>query len=196
MTVTLQLGNQLTADRTEIRFGAVAGSDANGTIYAWNSAQTVTLTSLGDLLTENRISSLVTHTLTSSMTSDGTYSDVEAGYKEEILVDVIDANTATIEIIETDGSTVVSQTQLTDTYQIKLTKAPVAEVRVGINVDGKAEILTDARVIQAVYADGDVIPSGSSVGDPIVGRYYAVFSRRRLEPGHHHPAIQRGPPGQ
>ena len=89
---------------------------------------------------------------------------------------MIDANTAAIEIIETDGSTVVSQTQLTDTYQIKLTKAPVAEVRVGINVDGKAEIVTGGRVFQSVYAVGDMIPSGSSVGDPIAGRYYAVFT--------------------
>ncbi len=56
-----------------------------------------------------------------------------------VRVDVVDSNTAGVEIIETDGSTQVSQAGQTDSYQMRLTTVPTATVRVDIDTEGKAK---------------------------------------------------------
>ncbi|NGP18574.1 calcium-binding protein [Devosia aurantiaca] len=164
VVVGLPASGQLTADRTSIRFGAVENLTAEGgPIYAWNSAQIVTLTSLGDNTPENRASALVTHTVTSSLAGSD-FDNLPDGYKEQILVDIVDSDSASVEIIETEGSTVVSQSHQNDSYQIKLSTRPTHEVRVGINVDGKAKVLVSGNV----FADGK-------------GGYYALFAAGATE---------------
>lgn len=134
VTVKLTAGSQLGLSVTEIKFALLA-DPANG-IFAWNAAQTVTVTSVNDGVAENRLVQLIRHSVESSA-QGGVYAGAES---QEVRVDVVDADTAGVEIIETDGSTSVSQAGETDSYQIVLTAAPTAPVKVYINIDGQAKV--------------------------------------------------------
>ena len=96
----------------------------------WNSGQTVTVTGVDDSLDqETNRSATIRHTSTSS---DAAYNGIAIA---DVTVTVLDDDTAGVSIIESSGSTVVSETaggDRTDTYTVKLATLPTGSVTVAI----------------------------------------------------------------
>ena len=96
----------------------------------WNSGQTVTVTGVDDFVTQSsdrRVS--ISHSATSS---DTAYSGIAIA---DVTVTVVDDDTAGVSIIESSGSTVVSEaggTTNTDAYTVALASEPTASVTITV----------------------------------------------------------------
>ena len=175
VTVTVAINTpELLASTTTLHFSATGGLVGGFQTQKWDQAQTITLSSLGDSVLENRIEALVTHTINSvGGGSDAVYANATTGSEDEVGVEVIDGNTASVEIIETDGSTVVAKSGDTDKYTIKLTTPPASGkfVKVHIALDGKATVDLAASNAATNLANG---AAAMRIGSDSNG-FYALF---------------------
>ena len=130
-TVTVAIGG----DSAQVRVNGVAPSTSAASVSFtsanWNTAQTITVSAVDDSLVENRLLTTLTHAITST---GGVFT--AAVDDHEVDVDVRDNDAGGLLVTESDGYTLVAP-GAPDTYTLRLTKAPMANVTVAILTDGK-----------------------------------------------------------
>jgi len=130
----------------------------------WDIAQSVTVTANANDGVENAERIIVTHTVS----SDGpTYASAGA---QDLTLTAIDGDDAGVLIQETQGDTVVIDSaddayDETDSYTVRLTKAPTADVTISIFDDGQTRIVPGGRVSLATLADETLAVSFVEVAD-------------------------------
>jgi Ca2+-binding RTX toxin-like protein len=107
---------------------------------------TVQVTAVDDGTPENQLFTTITHTISSS---GGSY-DLVAGSVSELDVDVRDNDAGNVIVTQTGGSTLIDATH-SDTYTLRLSKQPTAEVTIQLLTDGKTLVSSpDTRFHAAV----------------------------------------------
>ena len=101
----------------------------------WDTPQSVTVMAFDDALPEGTQIATITLSATSS---DGNY-DQDTGH---VSVTVFDNDSAVVIIEETDGSTNVVESGLTDSYEVALGFAPTSEVTITIDDNGDPNQVT------------------------------------------------------
>ncbi|MBL9145907.1 MAG: DUF1800 family protein [Verrucomicrobiaceae bacterium] len=103
----------------------------------WMTHQTVTIRAIDDSLVESYIhySGEVTHT---SSSTDATYNNVSPLYKVVPLI--TDNEFPAVRIIPSGGTTVITESGTSDTYDIVLSQAPTADVTVTITPDAQSTV--------------------------------------------------------
>lgn len=149
-TYTIVLNSQPTASvtvtidpDTQTNLGSGAGVAVNRsfTTMNWNTPQTLTVTAVDDAIAEGAHTSTITHTAASS---DTNYNGISIG---NVVASVTDNDTAGVTIVESGGSTNVSETGPTsDTYTIVLTSQPTASVTITIDPDPQTTLGAGAGV--------------------------------------------------
>jgi hypothetical protein len=100
----------------------------------WNQVQTITVTALDDSLREDQKLAMITHTVIAS--ADSAYFEGgESTISESLAVNVYDNDAAGVLIQQSNSNTLVSE-GVTDTYSIRLTKAPTDTVTITPVTDG------------------------------------------------------------
>ncbi len=102
----------------------------------WNQAQTVTATGVNDTLVDGN------QTTTITLSIDDTASDnaFDALADKTVLVTTVDDDTAGFTVTETSGSTSVSESGATDTFEVVLTAAPLTSVVITVTSGDTGEI--------------------------------------------------------
>jgi Ca2+-binding RTX toxin-like protein len=126
-------------DATQITLSAANPAQASrlsGNVVSFSSTDwtpfTVKAAAVDDATTENQVFVTVSHTIS---TSGGSYALV-AGKVSELDVDVRDNDAGNVIVTQSGGSTLVDATH-TDSYTLRLSKAPTAPVTIQILTDGK-----------------------------------------------------------
>ena len=135
-TYTVALNSRPTASVTiGVESGATGAATINPATLtfspsSWNTAQTVTITAVDDLVDQGdsrRVT--ISHTVTSS---DVEYSNIPI---RDVTATVADNDTAGVRIIQSGGTTSVSEASggsRTDTYTMALNSRPTASVTIGV----------------------------------------------------------------
>ncbi len=129
VTVNVTSGNTatgVTASPTSLTF----------TTANWNTAQTVTLTAVNDSVFEGRHSATVTHSCTST---DLAYNGLTGVSVTSLIAD---NEGRRIQVVESDGISVVNENGTTDTFTVVLSDPPNSAVSVAANTSGDAQNLT------------------------------------------------------
>ena len=96
----------------------------------WSTAQTVTVTNVGDLVAqENDRTVAISH---SSTSTDGSYNTIDI---RDVTVTVVDDDIAAVVITQSDNSTAVTEAagdDNTDTYTLVLASRPIADVSIAV----------------------------------------------------------------
>jgi uncharacterized repeat protein (TIGR01451 family) len=116
VSITLNPGTQLSAAPTTLTF-----TSAN-----WNQAQTVTVTAVDDAVVEGSHSGSISHAATSS---DAVYNGISVG---SVIATITDNDTAGVTVVESGGSTAVTEGGATDTYTVVLTSQPTGNVAIAL----------------------------------------------------------------
>ncbi|SLN60007.1 Bifunctional hemolysin/adenylate cyclase precursor [Roseovarius gaetbuli] len=130
VTVTLDANGEVSFDDNTLVFDSTN----------WNDAQVVTVSAVDDVDEENLDDVTITH---SASSSTGAFDAEDV----TIVASVLDNDTATLVVSQSDGSTTVSAgTDGTDSYDLTLSRAPVGSVTVTIETDGQTLLSSaDAR---------------------------------------------------
>ena len=149
-TYTIVLASQPTASVTitidpdsQTNLGSGAGVAINRTFTTanWNTAQTITVTAVNDAIAEGPHTSTITHVAASS---DAKYNGIAIG---NLVASVTDNDTAAVTIVQSGGSTNVSETGPTsDTYTIVLNSQPTANVTITVDPDPQTTVGAGAGV--------------------------------------------------
>ncbi|MCG8559790.1 MAG: calcium-binding protein [Hyphomicrobiales bacterium] len=139
VTVTLAAdSDQLGLSQTVLTFNL----DGSGGHQKWDVPVTVEIfateeagTAGDPAVAEDTKTSKITVSTTSS--TGGSYASAE---DQTVDVTVHDNDTAGVLVVETDGSTVVTDSD-TDSYTMRLTKAPTGEVSINLLTDGQADVV-------------------------------------------------------
>lgn len=108
----------------------------------WDQAQTVTVTAKADGIVENNEGIRITHTIG---TSGGVYDATTESFLD---VTVSDGDSAGVIVRESNGDTlIIDQAGETDTYSLRLTKAPTQDVTINIADDGQTRVVAGGRVV-------------------------------------------------
>ena len=86
----------------------------------WNAPQTITLTPTSDDVADGDTSATITFSVLDA-TSDDTYDNVA---DVTVAVTVSDNNTCDVTVVETNGTTMVTEAATTDTFTVKLAAQP------------------------------------------------------------------------
>ncbi|QQE67310.1 hypothetical protein GFS31_40230 [Leptolyngbya sp. BL0902] len=151
-TYTVVLNSQPTANVT-IAIGndgqsSTAPASLTFTAANWNVAQTVTVTAVDDAVAEGNHSSTLTHTATSA---DTFYNGIAI---DAVTAAITDNDAAGVSVVQSGGSTVISEGGATDTYTVVLTSQPTSDVLILIGNDGQAS--TDATSLNFTTANWNV----------------------------------------
>jgi large repetitive protein len=116
---------------TQVDLGGGAGVAITKTFTTatWNVTQTVVVAAMDD--NDPPRSCVLKHTASSP---DSGYSGIAI---RDVAVNITDNDVPGVSIVETGGTTDVSEGGATDTYTVVLNKAPTADVTVAITTDGK-----------------------------------------------------------
>ena len=149
-TFTVQLTSAPT-DPVTVTLSADAEIGLSDTILTftsgdWDSPQTVTITAVDDAVLENNEFVDITYTVASADTVfDGITVD-------ETTVQVVDNDTPGVLLVESGGSTELvspnpsNPTGTSDTYTLRLTKAPTDDVTLGVFADAGTNVTIGGRV--------------------------------------------------
>ena len=108
----------------------------------WDQAQTVTVTAKADGIVENNEKVRITHSVT---TSGGIYDATTESFLD---LTVSDGDSAGVIVRESNGDTlIIDQAGETDTYTMRLTKAPTQNVVINIADDGQTRVVAGGRVV-------------------------------------------------
>jgi Ca2+-binding RTX toxin-like protein len=122
----------------------------------WNVPFVAQVAAVDDSVVENRLLTTLVHMISSSLTS-GVFSAVVE--EPEVDVDVRDNDAGGLLVIQSDGSTLVSDGH-PDTYTLQLTKAPSSDVTVSILTDGKTIVSAyDSADTRFFEPTGDEVPT-------------------------------------
>src|SRR6185503_14903603 len=122
------------------------------TVADWNVAQTIKVTAVSDGLAENKHSARIIHTLTSADTAfnrrlENDLTPVPLVFE----LDVTLSDKAGVEILQSDASTFVvsgaTDGSQNDTYDVRLTSQPLADVTITIRSDG----LSNANPVSLIF---------------------------------------------
>ncbi|MBI2501083.1 MAG: hypothetical protein HYW02_06410, partial [Deltaproteobacteria bacterium] len=116
VTILLNTGNQIVADQTTVLF----------TSQNWAVPQTITLSAVDDDDAEGNHSGMITHTVSSD---DPDYDGVSLG---DLMVGIVDNDSAGVSVASSGGSTNVTEGGATDDYTVVLTSRPRGVVTVAI----------------------------------------------------------------
>ena len=119
VTITLTTGGQVTVSPSVLTF----------TTENWNSAQTVTVTSVDDAVVEGQHSGDISHSA-----SGGSYDGVSIA---SVAPNITDNDTATVTVTESGGSTDVFEVGTGDTYDVVLDLEPSGTVTITITTGGQ-----------------------------------------------------------
>lgn len=149
-TYTIALNSQPTAsvtititpdNQTTVGSGAGVAVTRTFTTANWNTAQTITVAAINDSVAEGPHISTITHVAASS---DTRYNAIAIG---NVVASVTDNDTASVTIVQSGGSTNVSETGPTsDTYTIRLNSQPTASVTITIDPDPQTTVGAGAGV--------------------------------------------------
>ncbi len=137
--VTLHHDGQISTD--------AVGDTLTFTPDNWNVPQTVLITAVDNVDLRDRVTSTITHEFSSSDPAFNPVHVIGSDTAPTIKVTVIDNATADALIVESDGGTVVSRDGSTiDSYTVRLTKAPTANVELPLVLYGQTEVSVDGGV--------------------------------------------------
>ena len=121
--ITITPNSQVTVSSTSLTF----------TSGNWDTAQTVTVTAVDDAVDEDNLDDALYHT---SSSNDQNYKGIIRG----LAFTVDDNDSAGITIVETGGSTNVTEGGVTDTYTVALTSEPLAGVEITITPNSQVTV--------------------------------------------------------
>ncbi len=141
--------------QTDVGAGAGASIDLVFTNGDWDSPQTVTVTAVDDDVDEaSPHTSTITHT---AVSADANYEGIAIS---DVTAVITDNDSAGVSIVESDGSTEVSeQGPTSDYYTIVLNTEPIADVTIVVDPDDQADVGAGAGVaisLTFTSADWDV----------------------------------------
>jgi trimeric autotransporter adhesin len=143
VTVTLTNTSQVVSNPSLVTF--TAGN--------WNTPQTIAVTSVDDNLVEGNHQSNLVFTTASI---DSAYNNFAV---TPVTVNIVDNDAAGISVVETGGTTTVSEAGLTDTVSMVLTSQPTNNVTVAVNSVGKLTTATvprfSANVTNLTFTDAN-----------------------------------------
>ena len=129
VVVTLDAGSQLTVDATVLTF----------TPTDWDTPQTVTVSAINDDVDEGPHSGTVSHQVASG---DANYNGIGIS---DVTVQIGDNDTAGIGLVESNGSTSVTEGGATDSYDVVLESQPTANVTITLNAG--TQLTVDATIL-------------------------------------------------
>lgn len=128
-----------------VNVGSIVFTPAN-----WDVDQPVVVTGIDDDFVDGSISSSITMTIRDSL-SDPDWSSVA---DQSVAVTTTDDEVAAFHIIETGGSTIVSESGTTDTFEVVLEDLPLTDVRLQLVVDDNTEIAVSPAVLRFTPGNG------------------------------------------
>ena len=118
----------LSATNSETTQFSISLSYLTFTNANWNTQQTITLTPTSDDIADGDTSATITLSVLDA-TSDDTYDDVA---DVTVAVTVSDNNACDVTVVETNGTTMVTEAATTDTFTVKLAAQPTSNVVVSV----------------------------------------------------------------
>lgn len=124
--------------RTQVAFAVTSSSqvatDVESVIFTpdnWNVSQVVTVSAVDDDTVTGNQNRLLRFSIIDADSNEKFHGLADS----DIAVSVLDDDVAAFQLIESDGQTLVSETDLTDSFQIVLTSAPLGPVVLSIATD-------------------------------------------------------------
>ena|GEM_PF-3104589 len=158
ITMDTSTDSEISTDPTTLTF----------TTGNWNSAQTVTVSAIDDLVDEGSHTGTITHTA-----SGGSYDSASIS---NVVANITDNDSIGVTITESGGSTDITEGGATDTYDVVLNTLPSASVTITMSTSTDSEISTDPVTLTfttgnfstpqtvTVTAVNDVVVEGSHTG--------------------------------
>jgi hypothetical protein len=152
VTVALATGTQITLSSTSLTF-----TPAN-----WNVAQTVTVTAVDDAVVEGAHGDTISFTVTSA---DANYSGLSI---TSVTVNITDNDAAGITVVQSGGTTIVSESGVADTLSVVLNSQPTANVTVTLS--GGSQLGVSPTVLVFTPANWNVpqVVTVSAIDDAVV----------------------------
>jgi Ca2+-binding RTX toxin-like protein len=140
-TYTVRLSSQPTADviitLSPDQQLSVMPATLTFTADNWNVAQTVTVEANDDNVVEGNHSGKVSHTVSSA---DPAYNGITV---DDLVADIADNDTAAVLVTPTGGATAVVEGGGTDTYTVRLTSKPTADVTITLTADQQLSVVPE-----------------------------------------------------
>lgn len=164
VNITIDPAAQLSVSGPSVSANAITFTPAN-----WSAAQTITVAAVNDAVAEGSHAGTIAHQASSA---DPNYNTSVQGFTAAIT----DNDTAGVSIVQSGGTTAVTEGGTTDSYSIVLTSQPVANVTVAINPGSQVSVsgptlasntvvftsgTWNAAQIITVTAVDDVLPEGT-----------------------------------
>ena len=146
--ITVSVDLSAFGGRLVAKHGATLSFDASN----WDKPQTLVLEALGNTDIEDRIDAQLGFDISSNL---GQASSFAERASSKVDVSVHDDDSAGLVVEQSDGGTRVSTLGGSDSYTLRLTKAPSAEVRVHLNSDGQTEFPLGGRIVLDTLFDGE-----------------------------------------
>jgi hypothetical protein len=134
---TLVLSNEPTANviitvqaNTQVRVNNSASVNLTFTTTNWNIPQTIFVSAVDDMIAEGNHNGLITHTSTSS---DPSFQSIPIS---SVSVSTTDNDSAGVNIVESSGTTSVTEGGATDSYTVVLTSEPTSDVTISVAASG------------------------------------------------------------
>ncbi|MCP5502125.1 MAG: hypothetical protein H7A25_19665 [Leptospiraceae bacterium] len=126
----------------------------------WNQPQTITVSAVDDSLREYAHTSIINHSVSSS---DPYYNNISVS---SVTVNITDNDTPGITIVESGGSTSVTEGSTTDTYTLVLNTQPANDVTISFTTDARITVISNVVFTTANWNSPQtitVIPVDDSV---------------------------------
>jgi hypothetical protein len=148
-TITITLGGDTDSDLVLTNASGDPITELTFTASNWSDPQVVNVQAATGDGAEDVERVALTHTVTSNLNT-GEYAEAITDQvnpiDQTLSITVLDGESAGVLVRETDGDTIVSTAGDTDTYTIRLTSAPTADVVLTIVDDGQTQVIADSRV--------------------------------------------------
>jgi hypothetical protein len=131
VSISLTIDNQISASSTSLSF------DASN----WNVAQTVSITAIDDAIAEAAVNSLISFTVSSS---DADFNNIGIA---PLNVAVTDNDVAGFSIVQSSGNVALAEGGGSNTYSLKLTSEPTANVTITVGFDAAQLSITPENIV-------------------------------------------------
>ncbi|RLC30434.1 MAG: hypothetical protein DRH37_05395, partial [Deltaproteobacteria bacterium] len=135
VSISIAVGSQLTVTPKSVTF----------TTSDWFTSTTIVITAVNDYIAEGLHADTITHTTAST---DPNYANIVA----TVTANIVDNDTAGVNIIESDGETAVSENGLSDNYGIVLNSEPTDVVTITFGTDENVGIISTVPI---TFASGN-----------------------------------------
>ncbi len=144
-----------------VNVGSIVFTPAN-----WDTNQAVVVTGVDDDVVDGTISSAITLTVRDAA-SDPDWAGVA---DQSVSVQTLDDEVAGFVIVESDGSTIVSESGTTDTFTVSLVDLPLSDVRLKFTVADPSEVTVSPSTIRFTENNGTTPQTITVTGvdDPFV----------------------------